>query len=134
MLKKQTKVVDVHIQFLRPEYHDLKKWMLDENNVYIGRRGIVFVYNEKSKERWPKQDSIWANPFKGKKGSSHQQLVDQYEDYIRQKLKEEPHLVDELKKLEGKKLGCWCKGNKSEEEKLCHGDVLVRLIDEYFHN
>jgi hypothetical protein len=32
--------------------------------------------------------------------------------------------MERLKELEGKALGCWCK------PKSCHGDVLIKLIEE----
>ena len=32
--------------------------------------------------------------------------------------------TEELKRLKGKKLGCWCKPER------CHGDVIVKLIEE----
>jgi len=54
-----TKVVNVKIQHIRPDYMNLKEWIKDENNVYIGRSGIVFIDGE----RYPKKTSIWANPF-----------------------------------------------------------------------
>jgi hypothetical protein len=43
-------VVNVKVKHIRPEYANLKEWTSDLNNVYIGRRGIVFV----NKERYPK--------------------------------------------------------------------------------
>lgn len=36
-------VVNVKVAFIRPEYQNLKEWMQDNKNVYIGRKGIVFV-------------------------------------------------------------------------------------------
>lgn len=45
---------------------NLKEWMNDPNNVYIERRGIVFIDGK----RFPEQDSPYANPFKvGKDGT-----------------------------------------------------------------
>ena len=45
-----------------------------------------------------------------------------YEAYLRKKLETEG--TEELKRLKGKKLGCWCKPER------CHGDVIVKLIEE----
>ena len=61
-----TTVVNVKVENIRPEYQNLKEWMNDENNVYIGRGGIVFIDGE----RFPKQNSEWANPFKISKDTS----------------------------------------------------------------
>ena len=44
-----------------------------------------------------------------------------YENWIRT---ERPDLMKRLTELKGKTLGCWCKPNP------CHGDVLVRLVNE----
>jgi len=117
----KSKVVNVSVKFIRPQYKDLKDWTLNENNVYIGRGGIVFIKNGDKKERFPKRDSIWANPFKV--GDDRKTCLEKYEEYIREKLKN-PEMVDELKKLKGKQLGCWCKPQS------CHGDILLKLIYE----
>lgn len=36
-------VVNVKVANIRPRYNNLAEWMADENNVYIGRKGIVFI-------------------------------------------------------------------------------------------
>lgn len=52
-------VCNVKVADIRPTYKDLKEWCADENNVYIGRKGIVFITDEAgTKERYPKQDSL----------------------------------------------------------------------------
>jgi len=113
----ETKVVNVKVAHIRPAYENLKEWMDDEKNVYIGRRGVVFV----NKERFPKKDSIWANPYKIGKDGDRKEVLEKYEAYIRNKIEEEG-LQNELKKLSGKNLGCWCYPEK------CHGDILVKYI------
>lgn len=130
-----TTVVDVHVKYIRPKYNNLKEWIDDDQNVYIGRGGVVFV----AKERYPKYNSIWANPYKStlkKKPDvveirkEHERLVEKYEIYIRGRLDDENDTiitVDSLSKLKGKRLGCWCVGSGNQ----CHGDVLVKLINEY---
>ena len=63
IIKKNTKVVNVKVEFIRPKGNKtftLRDWMTNCDNVYIGRQGIIFV----DKERFPKKSSIWANPFK----------------------------------------------------------------------
>ncbi len=68
--------------------------------------------------------SKWGNPFAmsiGKLDSmSRSEVIAKYEEWIRK----QPKLLSELHELEGKTLGCWCK------PKACHGDVLVKLIQE----
>ena len=57
-------VVNVKVKHIRPQYNDLRQWMNDQNNVYIGRRGVVFVTDSAgNKVRWPQHDSPFANPF-----------------------------------------------------------------------
>lgn len=117
--QNQTQIVNVKVQNIRPEYKNLKEWMEDDNNVYIGRSGIVFIEGK----RFPPKKSIWANPFKVQ-NNRNETVIQLYEKYIRDKIENE-YGVDELLKLQGKTLGCWCK------PKSCHGDVLLKLIKEY---
>ena len=115
-----TTVTNVKVKYIRPKYDNLAEWMNDKNNVYIGRRGIVFIDGK----RFPNSDSIWANPYVLKKYGGDRELVRKmYESYIRNRIVDE-NLQDELMKLDGKRLGCWC------HPESCHGDILVQLIDE----
>lgn len=56
----KTQVVNCKVKFIRPKYNDLKQWMQDPQNVYIGRAGVVFVDGQ----RFPKNASRFCNPFK----------------------------------------------------------------------
>lgn len=49
-------VVNVKVAYLRPKYQNLKEFCEGDDNVYVGRKGIVFI----NKERYTKKDSIWA--------------------------------------------------------------------------
>ena len=94
--------------------------MKDPNNVYIGRKGIVFVPREDGgKERWPKQDSPFCNPFKVGRDGTREETRIKFKNHIETKIKEDPTFLNELK---GKNLGCWCK------PKSCHGDQLLKLL------
>lgn len=71
--------------------------------------------------------SKWGNPFSHKMGTkadhvvaTRKEAVEKYEEWIRT----QPELMADLSSLEGKVLGCWC------SPKSCHGDVLVKLIEE----
>jgi hypothetical protein len=44
-------VVNCKVQYIRPKYNNLKEWMNDPNNIYIGRGGVVFI----DKKRFPAQ-------------------------------------------------------------------------------
>lgn len=72
------------------------------------------------------EESIWHNPFIVGVHGERGECVKLYETYIREKLESGEIPLKELKKLKGKRLGCFCKPQD------CHGDVLVKLINEYF--
>ena len=73
----------------------------DKYDVYIGR------------------GSKWGNPFKIGRDGDREEVIDKYRKYIINK----PELLDRLKELKGKVLGCFCK------PKACHGDILIELIN-----
>lgn len=108
-------------------YNNLKEWINDKNNVYIGRAGIVFIHNKdiNTIERYPKTSSAFANPFKIGKDGTRDAVLTKYETYITTKLDNDIQLRQALINLRGKSLGCWCYPDP------CHGDVLIKLIDKY---
>lgn len=68
--------------------------------------------------------SKWGNPFSHKQhngvlalAGSREEAIQMYEMWIQT----QNHLMDSLKELDGKVLGCSC------EPLPCHGHVLVRL-------
>ncbi len=68
--------------------------------------------------------SKWGNPFEIGKDGTREEVIAKYEQYIRGR----PDLLAALSELKGHILGCWC------APKPCHGDVLLRLIDEFYHD
>ncbi len=121
-----TKVVNVKVKYIRPEFKDLKEWIESNDNVYIGRKGIVFIDNE----RFPKKDSPFANPFKVKDEKDRDKSIKLYKSYIEKKIENKE--VD-ISILKGKNLGCWCKkpdgALEPEKDISCHGDVLLELLN-----
>ncbi len=113
----RTKVVSVRVTDIRPQYNNLYEWMQDPNNVYIGRKCIVFINGS----RYPPNDSIWANPYK-----DGDNIVGRYREYIINELNTGKISLVELNKLRGKTLGCWCKTKGLNIP--CHGDVLLELL------
>jgi len=107
-------VVNVKVAHIRPQYKNLADWCSCEDNVYIGRKGVVFIDGQ----RYPKKDSIWANPFRISVGHSREQVLELYRDYICRS----PELLAQLHTLKGKTLGCWC------HPEPCHGDIILELI------
>jgi hypothetical protein len=59
--------------------------MNDPENVYIGRGGVVMIANAETgkKERFPKRDSIWANPYKISESDTREVVIEKYEKMIR---------------------------------------------------
>jgi len=114
-----SQVVCVKVKDIRPKYDNLKEWMADPNNLYIGRSAIVFIDGE----RYPKESSAWSNPYKIDKDGTRDEVLTKYETYIRKKINMGQLDIAELK---DKTLGCWCKPDR------CHGDILVKLIVDYY--
>ena len=108
----ETTVVNIKVKYIRPEYQDLKEWCSDPNNVYIGRKRIVFIDGE----RYPKCDSLFANPYKG------ENAIEKYRDYLLRSMKNGDITEEDVRSLRGKKLGCWCKPDR------CHGDVILDVL------
>ena len=125
-LKKKTpeltRVVCVKVKSIRPQYSNLKEWMDDPQNVYIGRGGVVFIDNM----RFPKEDSIWANPYKIGKDGTREEVIAKYRNHINDSIKKKKITKEQLCDLRGRTLGCWCKPD------ACHGDILVELIEGSF--
>lgn len=86
-------------------------------DVYIGRRSL------RAKDPRCRVASPWANrPLE--KGQTREQSISDFERRLRWNLEQMPSLREQLLALRGKRLGCWCK------PEACHGDVLVRVIEE----
>ena len=71
-----------------------------------------------------KVGSLFANPFKIGVDGTREEVIEKYEIWLRNRLENDPQLTEELLKLDGKVLGCWCAPKK------CHGDTLLKLIRE----
>jgi hypothetical protein len=115
-----SKVVNVKVQYIRPEHTNLKQWIMDPNNVYIGRGKIVFV----DSARFPPEDSVFCNPFKIGKDGTREQVIQKYEEYVKHKIDTDPEFARAVRDLKGKTLGCWC------APEPCHGHVLAKLATE----
>ena len=90
----------------------LEKWMGMPNNLYVGRRGRIFIDGKV----FSYAESKWANPFTLKMYS----LKDSLELYRNHIITS--GLINNLNELQGKVLGCWC------EKGDCHAKVLVDLF------
>ena len=117
--KIDTTVVNVKVEYIRPEFNNLREWCEGLNNVYIGRKRVVFIDGK----RYPPEDSIFANPYKVGKDGTRNEIIQKYKTYILEKIERKEITQDQLDTLRGKKLGCWCKPD------TCHGDVLAEILD-----
>jgi len=83
--------------------------------------GEDFLYIGRENKTWKLKGSKWANPYVCTDESLRDSVVDLYEDYIRRT----PELWNALEELDGKKLLCWCAPYKK-----CHGNILIKLLNE----
>lgn len=77
--------------------------------------------------------SKWGNPYSHMKNTtakyevgSRAEAIEAYRVYITEG--EGRYLLESLKELEGKTLGCYCKPLS------CHGDILVELVNKKLRN
>jgi hypothetical protein len=88
-----------------------------ESFVYIGHYHPAWMW----KGGYTLIGSKWRNPWKKAIHSGEiprGEGLRRYEEYVRERY------WDQLPELDGKVLACWC------EPLPCHGDVLLRLIEE----
>lgn len=95
-------------------YSSFREWREEKNNLYVGRRGRIFI--DKKIYHYP--GSKWANPYKVKEYGLKESLS-LYLYYIQNKLNNGEL---DLSELVGMNLGCFCETNQ------CHAQVLLDLI------
>ena len=86
------------------------------------RRSIVVHYKKSKYDIYIGRPSKWGNPFSISKDGTREEVIKKYKEWI---LKQ-PDLLNDLHELKGKILGCWCSPN------ICHGDVLIELIEQKY--
>ena len=108
-------VVNVRQKYLlnpakgQKSYPDIKEWLADDNNLYIGRgMGKPVVKGSK-----------WSNPFANARTSVNESLV-LYKKHVL-----ESSLNSQIEEIRGKNLGCWCVTDTCED---CHGNVLLEIL------
>jgi hypothetical protein len=65
--------------------------------------------------------SKWGNPFEIGRDGTREEVINKYSEWI----KTQPKLLKDLPELKDKILGCWC------YPKPCHGDILIKLFNEF---
>lgn len=81
---------------------------VEEYDVYIGR------------------GSIFGNPYEIGKDGTREQVIERYRGWFAFLLRDEI-FRQEVLKLKGKSLGCFCK--QPEKFVPCHGDVIAEWLD-----
>ena len=84
----------------------------EEFDIFIARPskwGSPFTYKERS-----------TAPFKV---STRQESIDAHKEWLVNG--EGQYLLKDLHELKGKTLGCWCNPGQT-----CHGDILVKLVND----
>jgi len=84
----------------------------DVFDVYIGRASKRFGPASK-----------FANPFWMENEGKREEVIEKFRSWLWQEIKEGRITKEELLKLDGKRLGCYCK------PKNCHGDIIVKAIE-----
>ena len=91
--------------------------LVNPYDIYIGRRCTMGGHDL--------HQSIWANPYTVKEHGL-ERAIELYEVYMRERLVKEPELREQLRLLQGKTLGCFCK-----QPGPCHGHSIIRLMQEF---
>mmetsp|Transcript_56566 Transcript_56566/g.106111 ORF Transcript_56566/g.106111 Transcript_56566/m.106111 type:complete len:156 (-) Transcript_56566:250-717(-) len=120
--------VSVRVAALRASgYTDFQAWLADAKNLYVGRRGRIFIHSNGSKRIFHYVGSKWQNPYAV--GSiSRQEACKKYESALLSGMLKDPQdgkpLHQKLSELKGYRLGCWCK------PQACHADILAALANQ----
>lgn len=115
--KQSVKVTELR----KKGYTNFESWLKKKENIYVGRSGRIWIYNQQGKNQFCYSGSKWANPFKVNEDCSLEQSLKKYTDYI-----VESGLIFDIHELEGKTLGCWCITTD------CHANILREIADKEF--
>lgn len=121
----QTKTICLKVANLRKNgYQSLEDWFKNSENVYVGRSGRIWITesinDQKVKRIFHYAGSKYGNPFKISDSETSEIVCQKYKEYILNN----KELMDGLKELKGKTLGCFCDQNEH-----CHAKILVELIE-----
>ena len=73
-------------------------------------------------------NSLFRNPYKIGPDGTREEVLKKCEVRLRDRIAKSPWFRGRVLALDGKTLGCWCK--EPYREVPCHGDILVKLIEE----
>lgn len=120
------------VEYLRQAYGpgiNLRIWLNNEKNVYVGRHGRIFIDGEIF--RYP--DSKWANPYKVGTGPGKYSLADSLNLYYQHLI--QTGLMNQILELEGKVLGCFCEAASITPATTldCHAKILAAFYRQVKH-
>lgn len=113
------KLMNVSQDLFFDGYNNFREWLNDDNNIYIGRRGLNIMDIENSNQI----ENLLALPFKIKK-NDNKNILNRYNTYLRERIKDN-NFKNKLLSLKDKTLGCFC-----ENLENCHGNIIVNLVEE----
>lgn len=121
-----TERICVSVSELRKRYNDktmtLEKWLNNSENVYVGRRGRIWITENETKRIFHYPGSVWRNDYTVKEHGL-EDCLELYRGEILNKLNDEELNIEELR---NKKLGCFCKPSEK-----CHVDILIELLKNF---
>lgn len=85
---------------------------------------VVNKYKE-SYDVYIGRGSIWGNPFAINEsvGDTRDVVIEKFRKHLFSQLVEGKIKIEQLRELDGKTLGCFCK------PKACHGDIIVAAVE-----
>lgn len=105
------------------KYKSLKDWLDNKNNLYVGRRGRIFIKENNESNIFHYKESKWANPYPVKGDMTLKKSLTLYIKHLITTKK-----IKDIYELEGKTLGCFCDVHEKNNIPTCHARVLVHLL------
>jgi len=84
---------------------------------------IVINRKHESEDIYIGRGSVWGNPYRIGPHGSRAEVILKYKRHLWHRINTGEISKEDLIKLHGKKLGCFCKPEP------CHGDILVNAIN-----
>jgi hypothetical protein len=113
-------IVSAKVKYLRTiGYDSLEDWLKNPDNLYLGRKGRVWIHSDNDKKVFYYPDSIYGNPFKLSDFKSTEECLESYKNHVINT----PLLYQNLDSLKNKNIACFC-----DIDKPCHIKVLLFLL------
>jgi len=105
-------------------YSNLEEWLKNPNNLYVGRRGRIFIGSGTEKRVFFYPQSKWGNPYKIKDhpNITIDNLILLYKQHLITS-----GLINQIDELLNKNIGCFC-----DLKDRCHTDVLISNLSEKY--